>query len=563
LKAYDALFGGPGALPTANSGPGLSTNAGYAATGLSDADIATAITNLKDQAKETTERQKRLAKASEKAAEALEAQAAIAARWNNIVRTSDWLMAQQGQNAMGLTLPALQGAAGSLTNSWGGVGNTSLLGWNGQTGLSRASYATGGMNWGGLAMGGINSAMPFLSQLVTGGSQSGQIGGSIGGGIGGGLGSLFSSATGIMGSIAPFLGPAMSIIGGLVGKLFAPSEGKLASQERGNWIAGLGGNEAFNDLFRNAQISSGEASTLTGNLMSATSREAVKAAQDAINAAVARNNALLQEQQGIESQIADIESQRKALAESLVTTYDQVVQITAQYGINLDAAGEKVAQLGSTETFTGLLNNMQALERAGFDVGTMLDGMADEISNAVNRAIKFGTDVPENMKKYIESLASAGRLVDENGQAITDLSNIKWGPAIESQADIVNKAMAALDTTMQSLVARLEEIVDLLANRIPGAAASAAGAVNGVPSGEDSGIPAMARGGIVTRPTVALIGEAGPEAVVPLSRLNSVGRGVVVNINVNGYLDSQAARSHLAAVVSTELGRELRVRRRA
>ena len=34
-------------------------------------------------------------------------------------------------------------------------------------------------------------------------------------------------------------------------------------------------------------------------------------------------------------------------------------------------------------------------------------------------------------------------------------------------------------------------------------------------------IPALAKGGIVTRPTLALIGEAGPEAVIPLSR----GRG--------------------------------------
>src|SRR5690606_17465374 len=31
-------------------------------------------------------------------------------------------------------------------------------------------------------------------------------------------------------------------------------------------------------------------------------------------------------------------------------------------------------------------------------------------------------------------------------------------------------------------------------------------------------VPAMASGGIVTRPTLALIGEAGPEAVVPLDR---------------------------------------------
>jgi hypothetical protein len=44
-------------------------------------------------------------------------------------------------------------------------------------------------------------------------------------------------------------------------------------------------------------------------------------------------------------------------------------------------------------------------------------------------------------------------------------------------------------------------------------------------------IPAMANGGIVTGPTLALIGEAGPEAVVPLSDMGKMGGNVTVNIN--------------------------------
>jgi hypothetical protein len=38
-------------------------------------------------------------------------------------------------------------------------------------------------------------------------------------------------------------------------------------------------------------------------------------------------------------------------------------------------------------------------------------------------------------------------------------------------------------------------------------------------------IPMMAAGGIVTGPTLAMIGEAGPEAVVPLSRAGEFGMG--------------------------------------
>ena len=43
-------------------------------------------------------------------------------------------------------------------------------------------------------------------------------------------------------------------------------------------------------------------------------------------------------------------------------------------------------------------------------------------------------------------------------------------------------------------------------------------------------IPFMAAGGIVTGPTLAMIGEAGPEAIVPLDRLGGMGGGVTVNV---------------------------------
>jgi hypothetical protein len=50
-------------------------------------------------------------------------------------------------------------------------------------------------------------------------------------------------------------------------------------------------------------------------------------------------------------------------------------------------------------------------------------------------------------------------------------------------------------------------------------------------------IPRLAEGGIVNSPTLALIGEAGPEAVVPLNRLNTGGG---VTINVTGGLATSA-----------------------
>ena len=51
------------------------------------------------------------------------------------------------------------------------------------------------------------------------------------------------------------------------------------------------------------------------------------------------------------------------------------------------------------------------------------------------------------------------------------------------------------------------------------------------------GIPFMAEGGVVNQPTLAMIGEAGSEAVIPLDKMG--GFGTTVNINVAGSVISE------------------------
>lgn len=63
-------------------------------------------------------------------------------------------------------------------------------------------------------------------------------------------------------------------------------------------------------------------------------------------------------------------------------------------------------------------------------------------------------------------------------------------------------------------------------------------------------IPLLANGGIVTRPTLALIGEAGPEAVVPLSR--GRGMGTTVHVHVTQPL---ARATDIARVVGPAVQR--------
>jgi hypothetical protein len=49
----------------------------------------------------------------------------------------------------------------------------------------------------------------------------------------------------------------------------------------------------------------------------------------------------------------------------------------------------------------------------------------------------------------------------------------------------------------------------------------------------DVKLPRLGDGGITTGPTIAMIGEKGPEAVIPLDRLGSMGGGMTLNVNVS------------------------------
>ena len=58
--------------------------------------------------------------------------------------------------------------------------------------------------------------------------------------------------------------------------------------------------------------------------------------------------------------------------------------------------------------------------------------------------------------------------------------------------------------------------------------------------GTTTTVPAMAAGGMVTRPTLALIGESGPELVTPLDQVGRLGGGGVGRADLQGMVDGFA-----------------------
>ena len=99
-----------------------------------------------------------------------------------------------------------------------------------------------------------------------------------------------------------------------------------------------------------------------------------------------------------------------------------------------------------------------------------------------------------------------------------------WDGILSLVNGVVRKIMGAIDR-ITSAVRRVKSAISSIAGGV--------GDVVGDVVGSFPSIPGLASGGIVTSPTLAMIGEAGPEAVVPLDGRHGMG---TVNVFVEGSI---------------------------
>lgn len=99
---------------------------------------------------------------------------------------------------------------------------------------------------------------------------------------------------------------------------------------------------------------------------------------------------------------------------------------------------------------------------------------------------------------------------------------------------IKGKAVSIADT-VKSIVSSMVDFIKNKINGTIGAVNSFATRAAKVVGFTAPQIPMLADGGIVRKPTLAMIGESGPEAVIPLNKANSFGGGgTTINVIING-----------------------------
>jgi hypothetical protein len=139
---------------------------------------------------------------------------------------------------------------------------------------------------------------------------------------------------------------------------------------------------------------------------------------------------------------------------------------------------------------------------------------------------------------------------------------------------IKNALTSALDflkSAINSFVGWANGVFQPILNVVNGIGSVATGIVSAATSAAHSAgsLLHLASGGIVSSPTLALVGEAGPEAVIPLSAFNggsSLGGGgfggagnIVININ-GGIFSSDGAVRQIANEIARQINQSLRVR---
>lgn len=206
---------------------------------------------------------------------------------------------------------------------------------------------------------------------------------------------------------------------------------------------------------------------------------------------------------------------------------------------------QRLAMLALSDSFLGIIDSANGVAAAQAELNRLeRQGKEDTkaYEGAVLDALSAQISLEDAVLSYGQELAASGETARSVREKVRELGN----------------QFGIQDATIKDLISRILAYIREL-NNIPSTVTTTVRLVGDL-SGNEGPAP-LQRGGIVTRPTIALIGEAGPEAVVPLHHLRmphvplmedipAGGTEIVVNVNVAG---SVVAEQDLARTVREQL----------
>lgn len=159
-----------------------------------------------------------------------------------------------------------------------------------------------------------------------------------------------------------------------------------------------------------------------------------------------------------------------------------------------------------------------------------------------------------------DSISASLTWIKDTFTAIAGPIKDAWGAIWDGVKELAVSAWSGIQDVVKDSINWIIDKINWFVKAANSTAIKGAGAL-GISIPHLSEIPRLAMGGIVTRPTIAMIGEAGPEAIIPLS--GSAGQSMrpqVNNIYITGntLLDSRAAEK-MGDLIVRRLGLNVKV----
>lgn len=193
--------------------------------------------------------------------------------------------------------------------------------------------------------------------------------------------------------------------------------------------------------------------------------------------------------------------------------------------------------VGLMETFLNWLNT---------DTLTYLESLKEIISNILRAIQTIWNTIWTAIKEFFQGMWNLIiGILSTIGKVISTIFNTAKQGIINAWSFIWEGVLNQTTSFIEMIKAPIKEVLTWIQDKIDsvlGAYSSAKAKVSNFFGGMVSKgreITGFADGGIVTKPTLGLVGEAGPEAIIPLNKLKNNTRGGGITIIINGDVSGQ------------------------
>ncbi len=247
---------------------------------------------------------------------------------------------------------------------------------------------------------------------------------------------------------------------------------------------------------------------------------------------------------GIFELLSGVDDMLIGLANSGLLTQERfsaLGQTITQAFTQLTANG--VAGATAFELMSGPLQQLWMLQK---QFGFAVDANTQSLLTQAEKQGVVGAQMQSTEQKILDVLVAIGQALGATiPQALLGLP-----PVAEQAAAGINAAFdpAKITPKFQAIADAAKGALDQIPNQIPMELRmklrnETGVRLDGINAAISAGIriQPFASGGIVTSPTLGLVGEAGPEAVIPLDKMDRIG-GHTINLTVNGTADREFAK---------------------